>query len=47
LTLPDGFWNVNGAAVLGGVYFKKKYRLNFGGNELVRYLAQIILITIQ
>jgi hypothetical protein len=26
---------------------KTKYRLNFGGNDLVRYVAQIILITIQ
>jgi hypothetical protein len=30
-----------------GVYFKAKHRLNFGGNELVRYVAQIIHITIQ
>ncbi len=48
LSLPDGFWNVNGAAILGeGVHLKTKYRLNFAGNELVRYVAQIILITIQ
>jgi hypothetical protein len=47
-SLPDGFCNANVAAILGeGVYFKTKYRLNFGGNELVRYVAQIILITIQ
>jgi hypothetical protein len=47
-SLPDGFCNANVAAILGeGVYFKTKYRLNFGGNDLVRYVAQIILITIQ
>jgi hypothetical protein len=26
---------------------KTKYRLNFGGSDLVRYVAQIILITIK
>ncbi len=47
-SLPDGFWNANVAAILGeGVYFKTKYRLNIGGNDLVRYVTQIILITIQ
>ncbi len=47
-SLPDGLWNANVAAVLGeGVYLKTKYRLNFGGSDLVRYVAQIILITIK
>jgi hypothetical protein len=47
-SLPDGLWNANVAAVLGeGVYLKTKYRLNFGGNDVVRYVAQIILITIK
>jgi hypothetical protein len=47
-SLPDGFCNANVAAILGeGVYFKTKYRLNFGGNDLIRYVAQNILITIQ
>jgi hypothetical protein len=37
-SLPDGLWNANVAAVLGeGVYLKTKYRLNFGGSDLVRY----------
>jgi hypothetical protein len=37
-SLPDGFWNPNVAPILGeGVYLKTKYRLNFGGNDLIRH----------
>ncbi len=42
--LPNNFFYIAPSTLYQGYYFQTKYRLNFGGNRLIRYASQIMFI---